>query len=556
MQHPKLFLQSLGILSSLSLLGSGLVWAEPETSEPLAAEMEDTAEIEEIPVFEDAPEVRFETPAEPEPEVEFAPDPSPEERIILELPEEDASLDASWTEVEEELLEPVTFESSEESYTEENYVEESYVEEGYTEESYVEESYTEENDIESAESYEENDAGDTSAYIDTEDYNLGATETYEEPQVVIFSERSSGCEAAIAAGESPGDLCDSVGIPGPPQPLPTELEDGTVVRVPAVRPPVGNTYAPDAIQPPVVRIQAGDRLPSPDRPAVANEVLPPVGEAAQNQDIVIYTDETYADETYTDETYTYEVGPSVSPEAARVNPADYYDADYYQALALQKRASRSASRPGLRLPIIFPLAIPAPITSAYGWRIHPISGTRRFHEGTDIGAPLGTPVVAALAGRVLHADWLGGYGITAILQHKDGKAETLYGHMSKLAVRAGDWVEQGDVIGLVGSTGFSTGPHLHFEARQHTEAGTITVDPGAQLEVALANFIDILENPKPDRPRLARNLTVPGAFEALPKPPETTARTKVEKTTTPQNFLPHVFHVPTDVPGNLPGNPR
>ncbi|OAB57371.1 hypothetical protein AY599_20030 [Leptolyngbya valderiana BDU 20041] len=140
--------------------------------------------------------------------------------------------------------------------------------------------------------------------------------------------------------------------------------------------------------------------------------------------------------------------------------------------------------------LIFPLSIPAPISSFFGWRHHPIAGTRRFHTGTDIAAPLGTPVLAAFTGRVAVADALGGYGLTVILEHNDGTAETLYAHMSELLVRPGDRVEQGQVIGRVGSTGYSTGPHLHFEVKQLTERGWVFLDPGRQLEVALARSIE------------------------------------------------------------------
>lgn len=138
--------------------------------------------------------------------------------------------------------------------------------------------------------------------------------------------------------------------------------------------------------------------------------------------------------------------------------------------------------------LIFPLSVPAPITSAFGWRLHPIMGTWRLHAGTDIGAPLGTPVVAAFAGKVTIADVMGGYGLTITMEHNNGTQETLYAHLSEIFVQAGDWVEQGTVIGRVGSTGLSTGPHLHFEVRQLTPEGWVTVDPGAQLGYALADF--------------------------------------------------------------------
>jgi murein DD-endopeptidase MepM/ murein hydrolase activator NlpD len=141
---------------------------------------------------------------------------------------------------------------------------------------------------------------------------------------------------------------------------------------------------------------------------------------------------------------------------------------------------------------MFPLTIPAPITSLFGWRIHPITGTRRFHAGTDLGASLGTPVLAADAGKVAIADWLGGYGLTVVLEHENFTQQTLYGHLSEIFVQPGEWVEQGTVIGRVGSTGNSTGPHLHFETRQLTDQGWVATDPSVQLEDAVAELVESL----------------------------------------------------------------
>lgn len=143
--------------------------------------------------------------------------------------------------------------------------------------------------------------------------------------------------------------------------------------------------------------------------------------------------------------------------------------------------------------LIFPLSVPAPITSLFGWRVHPIFGTPRFHAGTDIGAPIGTPVLAAYAGRVAMSDFLGGYGLAVALDHNQGKQQTLYGHLSEVFVKAGETVKQGAVIGRVGSTGNSTGPHLHFEYRELTADGWVALDPGAQLEYALAELVKTLE---------------------------------------------------------------
>jgi len=106
---------------------------------------------------------------------------------------------------------------------------------------------------------------------------------------------------------------------------------------------------------------------------------------------------------------------------------------------------------------------------------------------------MGTPVLAAASGKVALSDQLGGYGLTVILSHQDNTRETLYAHLSALMVKPGQWVEKGDVIGRVGSTGLSTGPHLHFELRQKTASGWQAIDPGAQLKYALARLMKAMQ---------------------------------------------------------------
>ncbi len=123
-----------------------------------------------------------------------------------------------------------------------------------------------------------------------------------------------------------------------------------------------------------------------------------------------------------------------------------------QAAQSHSRVTRPASATGLIWPVN------APITSPFGWR------WGRMHEGLDLGAASGAPIAAAAAGTVIYAGWLGGYGNLVVIDHGGGLA-TAYGHQSSIAVSVGQEVAQGQVIGYVGSTGHSTGPHLHFEVR-------------------------------------------------------------------------------------------
>ncbi len=133
----------------------------------------------------------------------------------------------------------------------------------------------------------------------------------------------------------------------------------------------------------------------------------------------------------------------------------------------------------------YPLPYPVPVTSGYGWRLHPITGEMSFHAGIDLGAPMGTPVLATSAGRVDYAAMAGAYGNLVEIHHGNNQA-TRYAHLSAINVSVGQTVSKGQRIGLVGSTGRSTGPHLHYEILLASPQGWVTTNPAPYLsKVAL-----------------------------------------------------------------------
>jgi murein DD-endopeptidase MepM/ murein hydrolase activator NlpD len=110
-----------------------------------------------------------------------------------------------------------------------------------------------------------------------------------------------------------------------------------------------------------------------------------------------------------------------------------------------------------------PLAARA-LTSGFGMRVNPVTGIYAEHAGIDLAAPVGTPIMATADGVVGRAGWAGGYGLMVAVENGGGR-ETRYAHMSRIAVAPGAQVHAGEVLGYVGSTGRSTGPHLHYEMR-------------------------------------------------------------------------------------------
>ncbi|NMG57827.1 M23 family peptidase [Geitlerinema sp. P-1104] len=289
------------------------------------------------------------------------------------------------------------------------------------------------------------------SYIDETDYSLGAT-TAQDSQVVVFEERSTGCEARVS-GRVSGQLCN-------PRPAQSQPSPGNSLPQPQVA-----SGSPAPSQP-----GGGGQGAVTYRPGPASA---PSGFSASSQSSGGAQVANNANRP-----------PSVNVDYAQMR------AQLLRDMAVQplERSFRARDRR-----LIFPLSIPAPISSFFGWRHHPIAGVRRFHAGTDIAAPTGTPVLAAFSGKVATAEMLGGYGLTVILEHNQGTAETLYAHLSQLLVRPGQEVRQGQVIGRVGNTGYSTGPHLHFEVKQLTEQGWVHLDPGLQLELALEELINQMQ---------------------------------------------------------------
>ncbi|MEH2180400.1 M23 family metallopeptidase [Nostoc sp.] len=315
------------------------------------------------------------------------------------------------------------------------------------------------------------------AYIDPNSYDSGATGTYQAPNSVIVTERSSGCRAILPSGQSVlGGVCAKV-----PQksvansngkPAPNWLRRSENAQLPVV-PPVrqiaatGNTSrwrAPQSGSNGVTKsaLRPNRFIPTPSEFSPTRVSVAPIAPSGGT------LPPPMAD-------------GNITPRPSNV-AYDFSLASVLPQIPYMGRVAYSGTG------MMYPLSIPAPITSLFGWRIHPITGTQRFHAGTDLGAPTGTPVLAAAAGQVETANWVGGYGLTVILNHKSAE-QTLYGHMSEILVQPGQWVQPGTVIGLVGSTGNSTGPHLHFEVRHLTTNGWVATDPGVELQSALSQLV-------------------------------------------------------------------
>ncbi|MBD6616229.1 M23 family metallopeptidase [Komarekiella sp. 'clone 1'] len=318
------------------------------------------------------------------------------------------------------------------------------------------------------------------AYIDPNNYN-SATGTYQAPNSVIITERSSGCRAILPSGQGLlGGVCAKVPsrnqrVAGSKGTAPNWLRrsQNAQLAVPSSR-QVATTANNGGWR--ATRSVSSSSAKSAFRP---NRFIPNPGD--------------FSTATKVSATPIAPSGGTLPPPMADGNIAPRpstvaYDFSLASVLPQIPYTGAVAYR---GTGMIYPLSIPAPITSLFGWRVHPITGNQRFHAGTDLGAPMGTPVLAAAKGQVETANYLGGYGLTVTVNHQSAQ-QTLYGHMSEIFVQPGQWVEPGTVIGRVGSTGNSTGPHLHFEVRHMTQNGWVATDPGVQLQTGLSQLIQTL----------------------------------------------------------------
>ncbi|QYJ07434.1 M23 family metallopeptidase [Qipengyuania flava] len=164
------------------------------------------------------------------------------------------------------------------------------------------------------------------------------------------------------------------------------------------------------------------------------------------------------------------------------------DAQFQQLFAKWDELDRSTpAATQVSVPSRMPLD-DARLTSDYGMRTHPVLGGRRSHKGVDLAAPTGTPIYATADGYVSKAQWFSSYGKYVSIEH-GANLQTRFAHMSRITVEAGERVEKGDLIGYVGSTGRSTGPHLHYEVRINGKAVNpipYMVESEAQRAFALA----------------------------------------------------------------------
>lgn len=170
------------------------------------------------------------------------------------------------------------------------------------------------------------------------------------------------------------------------------------------------------------------------------------------------------------------VAPAAAPAPGAGIASKGTDRQFQQLFASWDRASqRTTASTSVAVPSRTPIDSYR-TSSNYGMRTHPVLGGLRGHKGIDMSAPTGTPIYATADGVVSKAEWFSSYGNFIAIGH-GGELETRFGHLSRIAVSAGQRVSKGDLIGYVGSTGRSTGPHLHYEVRVAGQA----VDPSPYM---------------------------------------------------------------------------
>lgn len=129
----------------------------------------------------------------------------------------------------------------------------------------------------------------------------------------------------------------------------------------------------------------------------------------------------------------------------------------------------------------YPLPLIVPVTSGYGWRVHPVTGQVAFHSGVDLEVSAGTPVIAVADGTVAFAGNQGDYGNLVVINHPEGH-QTRYAQLAAIAVSVGRGIKQGTTLGTVGKTGLADRPHLHFEIRSNSTMGWVAQDPTLYLK--------------------------------------------------------------------------
>lgn len=311
------------------------------------------------------------------------------------------------------------------------------------------------------------------AYIDPTNYTTKTTATYQAPKSVVLTERSSGCQTVLPSGQSiSGSSCAAATREAAPhqKTAPSWVKTSQnidLAQVPALNNHSSNRWVPSHS---ANSANSANKTASPSHRFSPNPITSALGSA------IVASGET--------------LPPPMA--AGNIAPRPSTVAYEFPLASVLPQIPFTGSVAYGHGGMIFPLSIPARISSVFGWRNHPITGDIRFHSGTDLAAPMGTPVVAAAGGTVETANWLGGYGLTVIINHASAQ-QTLYAHMSELFVQPGQTVEQGTVIGRVGSTGNSTGNHLHFEVRHLKPQGWVAVDSGVQLEIAFNQLVQALQ---------------------------------------------------------------